>query len=86
VAAHEVDFLWREQQMIAETDGFRFHADRVAFEADRARDAGLQALGFAVLRFTYRQVLREPREVAATLRRVLAHPSSPLGSPSRRSA
>ena len=86
VGTHEVDFLWREQRVVAETDGFRFHGDRAAFEADRARDAALQSLGFAVLRFTYRQVLREPREVGATLRRVLAHPSSPLGSPSRHSA
>ena len=28
----------------------------MAFEADRAKDAELQALGYRVLRFTFRQV------------------------------
>lgn len=71
VGSDEVDFLWRDRAVIAETDGFRFHGDRVSFEADRARDAALQSLGFRVLRFTYRQVAESPRDVAAALRRVL---------------
>jgi very-short-patch-repair endonuclease len=39
----------------------------MAFEDDRARDARLTALGFRVVRFTHRQLLREPQLVAATL-------------------
>ena len=38
-----------------------------AFEDDRARDARLTALGYRVVRFTHRQLLREPALVAATL-------------------
>jgi very-short-patch-repair endonuclease len=45
---HEVDFLWRRHRVVVETDGFRHHGDRTAFEADRARDAHLQSLGFRV--------------------------------------
>jgi very-short-patch-repair endonuclease len=58
-------------RVIAETDGFRHHGSRAAFERDRARDAALQALGYRVLRFTYRQVRDEPGRVAARLRAVL---------------
>jgi very-short-patch-repair endonuclease len=71
VGGYEVDFLWRAHSLIVETDGFRHHGTRVAFESDRARDAQLQALGFWVLRFTYRQVLESPEVVVASLRSVL---------------
>jgi hypothetical protein len=65
VGGHEVDFLWRDRQLIVETDGFRHHSDRAAFERDRARDATLQSGGFKVLRFTYRQVVDRTPVVAA---------------------
>lgn len=32
VAGLEVDFLWREQKVIVETDSWRHHGDRTAFE------------------------------------------------------
>ncbi len=51
---------------------FRYHGHRAAFEADRARDASLQSLGYRVLRFTYRQVRNEPSQVASALRTLLA--------------
>jgi len=74
VGPYEVDFLWRDRGLIVETDGFRHHGDREAFERDRARDALLQSLGFKVLRFTHRQVLdRTP--VVAALRSLLAQSS-----------
>jgi very-short-patch-repair endonuclease len=71
IGRFEVDFLWRGQRVIGETDGFEFHRERRAFEEDRARDVELQALGYRVLRFTYRAVRDESGKVAATLRRVL---------------
>jgi very-short-patch-repair endonuclease len=67
-----VDFLWRDPRLIVETDGYRFHRGRAAFEDDRARDLGLRALGFEVLRLSYRQVKEEPGRVAAALRIALA--------------
>jgi very-short-patch-repair endonuclease len=77
---HEVDFLWRAEQLIVETDGFRHHGHRAAFESDRARDAYLQSQGFRVLRFTYRQLRDEPRGVAGSLRALLAY-SFPFSQP-----
>jgi very-short-patch-repair endonuclease len=74
VGSYEVDFLFRGASVIVETDGFRHHGNRVAFESDRARDAELQATGFRVLRFTYRQVRDESRSVAASLRPLLQGP------------
>jgi very-short-patch-repair endonuclease len=71
VAGYEVDFLWRDRFLIAETDGFRHHRSRAAFESDRARDAHLQSLGFRVLRFTHRQVKESPDRVAESLRRLM---------------
>ena len=47
------------------------HAHRAAFEEDRRRDQLLAAAGWRVVRFTWRQVVREPRVVAEILRRVL---------------
>jgi very-short-patch-repair endonuclease len=49
----EVDFCWPAHRMIAETDGWETRRTRAAFEADRARDAALQADGWRVLRFTW---------------------------------
>ena len=67
-----VDFLWRDRRLVVETDGYRFHRTRSAFEADRARDVRLQVLGYTVVRFTHRRVVNEPSRVARTLRVLLA--------------
>jgi very-short-patch-repair endonuclease len=67
-----VDFLWRDKRLIAETDGYRFHRRRLAFEGDRARDVELKLRAYEVVRFTYRQVVEEPSRVARTLRVLLA--------------
>ncbi len=60
-------FLWRDRRVIVETDGFRHHGNRAAFEGDRARDAHFQSRGFRVLRFTYRQIREAPEFVVRTL-------------------
>lgn len=64
----EVDFLWPEHRLIVETDGHRHHGTRTAFEKDRARDAALTAAGYRVMRFTHRQVTKDPRTVARRLK------------------
>jgi very-short-patch-repair endonuclease len=73
IGRYEVDLLWPGQQLVVEVDGFAFHSSRQAFERDRARDAALQVAGYRVIRFTWRQIVREPYAVAATLAAVL-HP------------
>lgn len=75
VGRYEVDFLWRQQRLVVETDSWRHHGDRSTFERDRARDAHLQSLGFRVLRFTYRQVAEDRSAVVAALRALLAQRS-----------
>jgi very-short-patch-repair endonuclease len=71
VERFEVDFLWRDERVIVELDGWESHRTRSAFEEDRARDARLKILGFDVLRFTWRQVTRASGEVAGTIRELL---------------
>jgi very-short-patch-repair endonuclease len=70
-----VDFLWREERLIVELDGYRAHSGRSAFEADRARDLRLKSLGYELIRLTSRQ-LEQPPAVAATIRALLK-PRSP---------
>jgi len=67
-----VDFLWRDRCLVVETDGFRYHRGRQAFEDDRARELDLRAQGYDVMRFSYRQVTAEAERVAAAVRDALA--------------
>lgn len=69
VGPYLVDFLWRDRRLIVETDGYRYHRGRVAFEDDRDRDLGLRALGYEIVRLSERQVTGEPHRVAAQIRR-----------------
>jgi hypothetical protein len=48
------DFHWPSHRLIVETDGWRTHRTRAAFESDRAKDAALTATGYRVVRFTWR--------------------------------
>jgi predicted transcriptional regulator of viral defense system len=48
------DFHWPSHRLIVETDGWRTHRTRAAFERDRAKDAALTAVGYRVVRFTWR--------------------------------
>jgi len=72
MAGFEVDFLWREHRLAVEIDGYAFHGDRTAFERDREKDADLQAAGYRVARFTWRQMAARPAAVAARLGALLA--------------
>jgi hypothetical protein len=67
----EADFLWRGPRLIVEVGGRDIHTTRRAFEHDRRRDQRLATLGYRVIRFTWRQVMFEPAEVAATLTALL---------------
>ena len=67
-----VDFLWSAERLVVETDGWKAHGHRGAFERDRMRDAMLGARGFAVLRFTWRQVKNETARVTVAIAQVLA--------------
>ena len=69
--AWEVDFLWRRQRLVLETDGARFHSSPGQIERDRRKEADLVIAGYHVLRATYLQVEREADVVAAMVRAAL---------------
>jgi very-short-patch-repair endonuclease len=77
VGPYQVDFLWREQRLVVEVDGYEAHGTRSAFETDRARDVQLKLLGYEVVRFTYWQVKTEAREVARVVRELLRRGMAP---------
>lgn len=67
----EVDFHWPGARLAVETDGYRYHRGRSAFEHDRARDLELRDRGYTVIRLTQRQVVEEPERVARILREAI---------------
>ncbi len=66
-----VDFLWREQKVVVETDGAATHQTPVAFQRDRWRDQLLVAVGYRVPRVTWHQMKHELDEVVARVARTL---------------
>lgn len=74
-----VDFCYPDARLVIETDGYAFHADRKAFDSDRARDAELQVLGWRVLRFTWAQLRWRREWIAEMIRRNLALAPTPSG-------
>jgi very-short-patch-repair endonuclease len=67
-----VDFLWRDARLVVETDSYATHGGTVAFEEDHERELRLRRLGYAVHRFSERQLEVEPdavvEDVVAALR------------------
>ena len=55
----QVDFVWHQQRVIVETDGFRTHATQWAFQRDRRRDQLLALAGWQVIRFTWDEVTKD---------------------------
>jgi hypothetical protein len=67
VAGITVDFVFQGERVAVETDSWRWHRGRAAFERDRARDALLAAAGYSTLRFTDRQIELAPDTVVRAL-------------------
>jgi len=75
VEGRERDFVFPGHRLVVETDGWRHHHSREAFEQDRLRDAELARAGYRTLRFTHRRLAEAPGEVAATVGAVLRSPA-----------
>lgn len=71
IAGRRRDFVWPDQRLVAETDGYRYHSSREAKRRDNRRDRQLTALGWRPVRFTYEEVAFEPTEVAEELAQLL---------------
>lgn len=72
VAGLEVDFLWRAERLVVETDGHAAHSRPTASERDHERDAILRDADYEVLRFSYRQVTERGEWVMASVSSALA--------------
>jgi very-short-patch-repair endonuclease len=72
VLGHEVDFVWRSERLVAEVDGYAFHASQRCFAADRKRDAELTAAGYRVLRFTWADLTSDRMSTLVRLAQALA--------------
>jgi very-short-patch-repair endonuclease len=72
VCGHMVDLLWPAHKVIVEFDGWETHGTRGAFETDRGRDQRLSALGYLVIRVTWRQLRDEPYALIARIAAALA--------------
>jgi very-short-patch-repair endonuclease len=74
VAGYEVDFLWPEQKVIVEVDGYRFHSTYRAFTHDHVKAARLRAAGYMVLQVSFDQLERTALAVIADVTRALVAP------------
>jgi very-short-patch-repair endonuclease len=66
-----VDFVVGDR-LAVEVDSRAWHDNDAAFEADRRRDAALVALGYLVLRLSYRRVMYERDHLLDEVRKVVA--------------
>jgi very-short-patch-repair endonuclease len=62
-----LDCYWPELGLAVELDGRDAHAREMAFEADRRKDAALNAIAIRLLRFTWQRVNYEPAELLVDL-------------------
>jgi hypothetical protein len=61
------DFRWPDQQVVLEADGARWHDNAIARQDDAERQALLEAHGERVLRVTWKEAVRQPRETIARI-------------------
>jgi very-short-patch-repair endonuclease len=69
---YEADFLWREERLVVEIDGYGFHGGPRSFYRDREKDLVMRDAGFDVLRLTRDHVVHEPERVLARVAAELA--------------
>ncbi len=62
-----MDFAYPELLLAIEVDGWESHGAPAAMGKDFVRQNGLVPYGWRVLRFTWRQVVRQPHKVAAAI-------------------
>ena len=68
-----VDYLWRDQMVIGESDGeFKFDEGGRAQFAQHRRQADLQSLGFTVVRWGWPELLPSPEAWLRGLQRILS--------------
>lgn len=59
-----IDGVYADRKLAIEVDGYEHHSSPDAFQRDRERQNRLVALGWTVLRFTWKDVVQRPASVA----------------------
>ena len=72
IGSYEIDFLWRNEGIAVEVDGYRHHSSRSRFESDRHKDTWLLAGGIKVIRLSWQQITREGIATAVQVAQALA--------------
>jgi very-short-patch-repair endonuclease len=67
-----IDFAYPRVKLAIEVDGYEQHSSPRAMQRDLERQNNLVAAGWTVLRFTWRDVVRRPADVARRIRQQLA--------------
>jgi hypothetical protein len=70
-SGRRVDCRWPEQRLTVELDSYRYHGSRHAWEQDRRREREARARGDEFRRYTYGDVLEDPRYMLDELRVLL---------------
>jgi len=70
---HRVDFLWRRERVVIETDGNRYHSTGWQRARDHNRDALLTQHGYRHARITEDTITDDPIQAIATARSLLRH-------------
>lgn len=68
---YEVDFLWREQKLVVETDGGRFHDNPAAGTRDSERNRALVAAGYRLPRLGWEDLRDRPEVTMGEIARLL---------------
>jgi hypothetical protein len=68
---YRLDFLWREQRVVGEADGWGKYVDREVLREEKRREDALRAAGFTIVRWTSDELARTPGVVVARLLRAL---------------
>lgn len=71
----EVDFLWRRQRVVVETDGGRFHDNPLAQARDAHRNRVLAKAGFKVPRVGWVELRDSPEKTIGEIARFLRGPA-----------
>jgi hypothetical protein len=71
-----VDCRWPDQGLVVELDSYGFHNSRHSWEHDRARERRARAAGYEHRRYSWLDVVEEPRPTVRELRRLLAPPEA----------
>ncbi len=72
-----MDCRWPNLKLTVELDGYRYHHTRHAWEKDRHREREARARGDEFRRYTYGDVLENPKLMMAELRGLLAAAGTP---------